>query len=141
MTPAGHWQPGGRHISVSFTNLGPVRVRVRPHERLRAIDPGHILVVLLGVHGPQDLEGAAQPCVDAHHPARVVELAAVVRRGKYGHESPGRLELVSVLYHLMRPADDVQVVLLQEVADDLVPERVTHAPRVVACADAKARPH
>jgi hypothetical protein len=39
----------------------------------------------------------------------------------------------------MRSADDVQVMLFQEVTDDLVPERITNSPRVVACKKSKFR--
>ena len=92
-----------------------------------------------GVHGAQDFEGAAQTCVNAHHPTGIVELAAVVRRREYGYKSTGCLELVPVLDHLMRSADDVQVMLFQEVTDDLVPERITYSPRVVACKEIKVQ--
>ena len=96
-------------------------------------------MTLFGVHGAQDFEGAAQTCVNAHHPTGIVELAAVVRRREYSYKSTGCLELVPVLDHLMRSADDVQVMLFQEVTDDLVPERITNSPRVVACKEIKVQ--
>ena len=43
---------------------------------LRAIGLDRFLVNLFGVHGAQDFEGAAQTCVNAHHPTGIVELAA-----------------------------------------------------------------
>ena len=96
-------------------------------------------MTLFGAHGAQDFEGAAQTCVNAHHPTGIVELAAVVRRREYSYKSTGCLELVPVLDHLMRSADDVQVMLFQEVTDDLVPARVTYSPRVVACEEIKVQ--
>ena len=119
--------------------LGLVNFSAGPHECLRAIGLDRFLVSLFGVHGAQDFEGAAQTCVNAHHPTGIVELAAVVRRREYGYKSTGCLELVPVLDRLMRSADDVQVMLFQEVTDDLVPERITNSPRVVACKEIKVQ--
>lgn len=46
------------------------------------------------------LEGAHQGFVHAHHAARVVKLAAVVRSREQRHQLPLGKELVAVFYHL-----------------------------------------
>jgi len=60
------------------------------------------------------LEGADQVFVDAHQGAGVVELSAIVGRRKNGDELSLREELVALFDHLVRAADQVQVVLLAE---------------------------
>lgn len=62
----------------------------------------------------EDLERAEQALVDAHHRTSVVELAAVVGRREKSDELALAKELVSVLDDLMRAADEIHVVLLQE---------------------------
>lgn len=46
------------------------------------------------------LEGAHQGFVHAHHAARVVKLAAVVRSREQRHQLPLGKKLVAVFYHL-----------------------------------------
>ena len=62
------------------------------------------LLLLLGarllVCGLEDVEGAHECLVDAHHGPGVVEFAAVVGRREDGHQLPFREELVPVFYNL-----------------------------------------
>ena len=70
----------------------------------------------------KDLEAAHESVVDAHHSACVVELTAVVGCGEQRDQLPLREELVAVFNHLMGAADQVDVVLLVEGRDNLLPE-------------------
>jgi len=95
--------------------------------------PGASVVeVLLLLGGLQDLEGAHEGLVDAHEGARVVELAAVVGGGEERDQLALGEELVAVLDDLVRPADEVDVVLLVEALHDLLSEGEGHAPVVLA---------
>lgn len=62
----------------------------------------------------QDLEAAHEVVVDGHDGAGVVELVAVVRGGEDRDELTLCEELVSVLYYLVRTADQIEVVLSEE---------------------------
>ena len=62
----------------------------------------------------EDLEGADQIVVDAHQGSRVVELSAVVGGRKDGDKLSFSEELVALFHHLMRPAHQVQIMLLAE---------------------------
>lgn len=88
---------------------------------------------LLG--GLEDLEGAHQGVVNGHHRPRVVELAAVVRRGEDGHQLAAGEELVSVLDHLVSPTYEVEVVAAEELRDHVFPEGKRDAAVVLAPAD------
>jgi hypothetical protein len=68
------------------------------------------------------LEGAGEVLLDAHHGSAIVELPTVVGGGEHRHQLLFGEELVPVLDHLVRPADQVQLVLAQEGADDLLSE-------------------
>ena len=74
------------------------------------------------------MEGAGEVLLDAHHRAAVVELPAVVGRREHGDQLLLREELIAVLDHLVSPADQIQLVLLQEGTHDLLPEDVAHPP-------------
>jgi len=74
---------------------------------------------LLLLRGLEDLEGAHESLVDAHHGAGVVELTAVVGGREKGDQLPLGEELVAVLNDLVGSADEVHVVLLEELADDV----------------------
>ncbi len=80
----------------------------------------------------QDLERAHQRVVHAHHGARIVELSAVVGRAEDGHQLPASKELVSFLHHLMRSADQVEVVSAQEVRHHVFSEGEGDASVVLA---------
>jgi hypothetical protein len=60
------------------------------------------------------LERAEETLVDAHHRTSVVKLSAVVGGREKRDQLPFREELVTVLHDLMRTADKIHVVLLQE---------------------------
>lgn len=72
----------------------------------------------------QYLERAHQIAVHDHDRTRVVELTAVVGRTEYGQQLAVCLELVAVLDHLVRPADEVQSVPGEKVGDNVVSESV-----------------
>jgi hypothetical protein len=77
-------------------------------------------------HGPQDLEGAHEVGGDHHDGPGVVELAAVVGRREDGQQLPVGLELVAILHHLVRAADQVQPVPGEEVRYYVVSECVRY---------------
>ena len=81
---------------------------------------------------PQHLKAALQILSHVHHSSRVVELSAVIRSAEDRHQAPVRLELVPVLYYLVSAADEVEVVSLEELVDDVVPEGVGDAASVSA---------
>lgn len=58
------------------------------------------------------LERTQQTLVDTHHGTRIVEFSAVVGRAEQRHQLPLRKELISVLDDLVRPTDEVHIVLL-----------------------------
>ncbi len=74
------------------------------------------------------MEGASKILLDAHHRATVVELAAVVRSGEDSDQLLLGEELVAVFDYLMGPADQIELVLLEEVAHDFLPEDIAHSP-------------
>ena len=78
------------------------------------------------------LERTQQRLVDAHHRAGVVKLPAVVRRGEECDKVPLGKELVTILDDLVRTANEVHVVLLQEPRDDVGPEGKGHAAVILA---------
>jgi len=92
------------------------------------------LVLILGLllARLQDLEGAHERFIDAHHAAGVVELAAVVGGGEEGDQLTLGEELVPVLNNLMGPADKVEVVSVEELAHDVGPEGEADATVVLA---------
>ena len=79
-----------------------------------------------------NLERAEQTLVDAHHCTGVVELSTVVRRGEQRDELPLREELISILHNLMRTADEIHVVLLQETRHDIRTKREANSAVVFA---------
>lgn len=89
---------------------------------------GELLLLLSRL---EDLERAEKRLIHAHHSAGVVELATVVRRRKERDELPLGEKLIPVFDDLVRAADQIHVVLLQEARDDIRPERKTHAAVVL----------
>ena len=77
----------------------------------------HLLLLLL--RWLQDLEGAKETLIHAHHGPCIVKLSAVVRRREQGHELALGEELVSVLHNLVCTADQIHVVLLEEARDNI----------------------
>jgi hypothetical protein len=73
------------------------------------------------------LERAKQGLVHRHHRAGIVKLSTIVRRGEQRDELSFGKELVPIFHDLMSPADQIQVVLLQEARHDVrsKPERDT----------------
>ena len=124
-------------------------ISLRSRPRLRPPCPSVVLVVVLRVvvagrgsrpvggqplplvGGLEDLEGAHEGLVDRHDGGRVVELPAVVRGREEGDELPAGEELVPVLHHLVGPADQIQIVLVEKGADDVLPEGEGDAPVVL----------
>jgi hypothetical protein len=80
----------------------------------------------------EDLEGAHKCFIDAHHCSGIIEFAAIVGCGKEGNELPAGKEFVSVFDDLMRAANEVQVVLMQKLRDNVLPERKRDTPIVFA---------
>jgi hypothetical protein len=80
----------------------------------------------------EDLEGAHECFIDAHHCAGIIEFPAVVGRGKESNELPTGKEFVSIFDDLMRTANEVQVVLVQKLRDNVLPERERDTPIVFA---------
>lgn len=65
------------------------------------------------------LERTQQALVHAHHCTCIVKLAAVVGCTEQGDELSFAEELVAVFDDLVRTADQVHVVFLQEAGDDI----------------------
>uniref|UniRef100_A0A1I8JA28 TOG domain-containing protein n=1 Tax=Macrostomum lignano TaxID=282301 RepID=A0A1I8JA28_9PLAT len=65
------------------------------------------------------LKATHQSLINAHHGPGIVKLAAIVGRGEQRHQLALGKELVAVLNHLMGPADEVQIVLVQELGHHL----------------------
>jgi hypothetical protein len=65
------------------------------------------------------LERAQQTLIYTHHGTCVVKFATVVRCTKQRNQLPLGEEFVTVLHHLMRSADQVHVVFLQEPGYDI----------------------
>lgn len=80
----------------------------------------------------QYLEGTHESVVHTHHGTGVVELAAVVGSTEQSDELPLGEEFVAVLHDLVRAADQVEVVLLEEHANDLWTEHEGDSSVVLA---------
>lgn len=78
------------------------------------------------------LEGTKQVFVDGHKCSGIIEFSAIIRSGKYRDELPFREELVAVFDDLMSPADEVEIVLLEELGDHIGPKSIRHTPVVQA---------
>ena len=76
----------------------------------------------------EDLEGAGEIVFHPHHSCTVIELSAVVGGREKGNQLLFGKEFIPVLHHLMRTADQVQLVLAQEVRNHLFPEHIAHPP-------------
>ena len=77
--------------------------------------------------GVTNLERAEQALIHAHHGTGVVELAAVVGSAEQRNELTLREELIAILNDLMRAADEIHVVFLEEARDDVGTEREGNA--------------
>jgi hypothetical protein len=77
------------------------------------------------------LKRAHEGLIDTHHRSRILKLAAVVGCTENGNQLPLGKELVSFFNHLMGSADQVDVVLLQEVTHDIATENETHSSLVL----------
>mmetsp|Transcript_76523 Transcript_76523/g.211814 ORF Transcript_76523/g.211814 Transcript_76523/m.211814 type:complete len:264 (-) Transcript_76523:157-948(-) len=80
----------------------------------------------------QKLERAIQIAADLHHRGGIVELSTVVRCREYGDKLAIAEELVAVLHHLVRAADEVQVVALEEGSNHVRTKGERHAAVVLA---------
>ena len=74
------------------------------------------------------MEGANQVFVDVHHRARVVELAAVVRRRKNCDELTPAEKFVALFDDLMGAADKVEVVGFEKFLDHCCVKSDAHSP-------------
>lgn len=79
-----------------------------------------------------NLERAKQALVDGHHSTRVVELAAVVRCAEQRHKLALGEKFVAVLDYLMRTADQVHVVFLEESRHNVRPKGERHTTVILA---------
>ena len=80
----------------------------------------------------ENLEGAHECLVHRHHGTSVVELAAVVGSAEEGDQLTFGEELVPILHHLVGPANQVEVVLVEEFGRHLCAERERHPAVVLA---------
>jgi len=78
----------------------------------------HITASLL-LDGLKDFEAAHQGFIDGHHGSSVVELATVVRRAEECDELPLSKEFITIFYNLVSPANQIEVLLLQEAGNDV----------------------
>jgi len=70
----------------------------------------------------EDLEAAHERVINTHHCSRVVEFSAVIGCREERHELPPSEELVAVLDDLVSSADEIKVVLVEELSDDVLAE-------------------
>lgn len=78
------------------------------------------------------LERTQQTLVDTHHGACIVEFTTIVGRAKERDKLSLREEFVTVFYNLMRSADKVHVMLLQESGYNVGTKRERYATVVFA---------
>lgn len=112
--------PSEPATATSVIKIVDIRQRSRPHS----------LLLFLG--RLQDLEGAQEALVHAHHRTSVVELAAVVWRREQGDQLTLAEELIAILHDLVSTAYEVHVVLLQKAGDDVGTEGERDAAIVFA---------
>lgn len=78
------------------------------------------------------LERTKQGLIDAHHRTSIVKLATIVWRAENSDELSLGEKLVPLLHDLMRPYDELEVVLLQEAGDDVSSKREGNAAVVLS---------
>ena len=108
--------------------MSAVKHAVRSLSAPSPFDRGTRAVVAESAHPflrAQHLEGTSEVLLDTHHCAAVVELPTVVGGGEDSDQLLLCEELIAVLNYLVSPADQIQFVLSQESADDLLPEHET----------------
>ena len=88
--------------------------------------------VLPLIGGLEDLKAAHERLIDGHHRARVVKLAAVIRRTKQGHELASLEEFIAILHDLMSSTNQVDVVLLVELAHNVLSEGKTDTTIIIS---------
>jgi len=79
----------------------------------------------------QDLKRAHQGLINAHHSPTIVKLSAIVGGTENGNQLPLGKELVPILYDLMSSANEIKVVLAQELLSDVSTECERHPTIVV----------
>lgn len=79
----------------------------------------------------KDLEAAHESFINAHHGTGIIELSAVIRSREEGHKLTSGKEFVTVLNDLVGAADQVEVVLVEELCHDVRPKGVGHTPVVL----------
>ena len=80
----------------------------------------------------EDLERTHQSFVYTHHSTRIVEFTAVVGSRKERHQlAPGK-ELVAVLHDLVGTANEIEVVLVQELSHNVFAKGERDTPVVLA---------
>lgn len=70
--------------------------------------------------------------VDAHEGTGIVELSAIVWGREDGNELPVSEELVAIFDDLVGPANEIEIVFLQELGDLIGAESVGDAPIILA---------
>ena len=75
----------------------------------------------------EDLKATHERLVNRHHGTSVVKLPAVVGGREQRHQLPSGEELVPILHHLVSPAHKVEVMLVQELSDNVLPEGEGHS--------------
>ena len=108
----------------SFETISPTGA----HAVAGLICSKNIALALLG--RLQYLERTHQRVVYAHDGRGIVKLATVVWRRKYCHELPFCEKFIPILHHLVRAANQLEVVLLEKLGNLVGPERPRH-PAVV----------
>ena len=82
--------------------------------------------------GAQDRETAHESVIYRHEGPAVVKLSTVVRRTEHGHELPATKELVAILNDLVRPANEINVIFLEELLDHSLAKSVGNAAIVLS---------
>lgn len=96
----------------------PVKLPALPHPHLPPPKP-----ILLLLRRLQNLKATQQTLIHTHHGPRIIKFATVIRRAEQRDQLALAEELVAVLDDLVRAADEIHVVLLQEAGDHVWAER------------------
>ena len=79
----------------------------------------------------EDLKRTHERLVNTHHGTRIIELSAIVGGRKESHKLSPSKELVSILYNLVSTANQIQIVLVQELSNNILPKGERDTPVVL----------
>src|SRR5687767_8489565 len=80
----------------------------------------------------QYLEGTHEIFVHRYHPSRIIEFSTIVGGREQCHQFSAGKEFISILHHLMRPYDQIQILMFHKQSDDIRPKDKRYAP-IIFC--------